>query len=35
MEAKAIAKEDSQKLSVAIKEHLKPMKKNVHFKQQV
>ena len=34
-EAKAIAKEDSQKLSVAIKEHLKPMKKNIHFKQQV
>ena len=33
-EAKTLAKEDSQKLSVAIKEYIRPMRKNVHFKKQ-
>ena len=34
-EAEALVKEDAQKLSSAIKEYLRPMKKSVHFRQQV
>ena len=33
-DAEALVKNDSQKLSVALKEYWQPMKKSVHFKQQ-
>ena len=33
-DAEALAKEDATKLTTAIKEYLRPVKKSVHFRQQ-